>query len=390
MAHKVFVTYAHDSQAHKDDVLLLATLLERSGIHVELDQWADTGRRDWSVWATGATTTADHILVVASPQYKAFGDGLGPAGQNRGVVSETAILRDLQHGDRATWLPKLLPVVLPGHTIEEIPYFLQPHSAGHYLVEEISERGIEELVRVITSQPYRVRPPRGVIPVLPPLPNPVPSTGPAVTALPAPIAPMWRGDLNGTGQTPSLEVHLIPVGDHLRIKVGQLAPLANRLASLGRSSGLFDDAEPLAVDSSDQVALATSSNAFRKSSGLVVHRTGQRSAWSALPHGQLGAVLIREDVEKRLADLIGALLSLDLPVPPRFAPAVGLEPLSLVRIGTWADLTANSGRLHPGLPAHLRIPAEEAYTAEHLRGAVGEIAEELAAHLIEAFRRVWR
>jgi SEFIR domain-containing protein len=389
MTHKVFVTYAHDSQAHKDDVLLLATLLERSGIHVELDQWADTDRRDWSVWATGETTTAGHILVVASPQYKAFGDGLGPTGQNRGVVSESAVLRDLQHGDRATWLSKLLPVVLPGHTIEEIPYFLQPYSASHYLVEEISEKGIEELVRVITGQPYRVRPPRGVVPVLPPLPNPVPSAGPTATTLTAPVTPTWRGDLYGPGQTPSLEVHLIPVGDHRRVQVRQLAPLANELASLGRSSGLFDNAESLAVDSSDQVARAASS-AFLKSSGMVVHRTGQRSAWSSLPHGQLGVVLIREDVEERLADLIGALLSLDLALPLRFAPAVGLEPLGSVRIGTWADLTANSGHLHLSQPAHIRIPAEEAYTPEHLRGAVVEIAEELAARLIEAFRRECR
>ncbi|MEO6087088.1 MAG: SEFIR domain-containing protein [Umezawaea sp.] len=389
MTQKVFVTYAHDSQAHKDDVLLLATLLEESGVHVELDQWADTDRQDWSTWAIGEMTSADRVVVVVSPQYKAAVDGNGPAELNRGVRSEAAVLRDLQHGDRHTWLPKLLPVVLPGHAIEEIPYFLQPYSASHYLVEEISEQGIEELLRVITGQPGRVRPARGPVPVLPPVPNPAPSPGPAATALPAPLVPTWRSDLNGPGRTPSLEVHLIPVGDHQRIKVGQLAPLANRLASLGRSSGLFDDAESLAVDSSDEVAWAVSS-ASRKSSGLVVHRTGQRSAWSGLPHGQLGAVLIREDVEERLADLIVALLSLDLAPPLRFAPAVGLEPLSLVRIGTAADLTANSGRLHPGLPAHVRVPAEEAYTAEHLRGAVDQVAEELAAHLIEAFRRVWR
>jgi hypothetical protein len=179
MRPTAFVTYAHDSQTHEDDVL-------------------------------------------------------APA--NRGVQSEAAVLRDLLHGDRSTWLPKLLPVLLPGHGVEEIPYFLQPCTANHYKVEEISAQGIEEVLRVITGRPDRVRPALGALPALP--------------------------------------------------------PPADESAGHGRNHGLFHVTEQMTVDSSDQGARVLAANTTRKSSGIPVRRTGQRSAWSALPHGRLGVLLI--------------------------------------------------------------------------------------------------
>jgi hypothetical protein len=146
----VFASYAHDSAAHKEHVLTLAKLLIASGVAVTLDQLAKR-RRDWSSWATKEMTSADYILVVASPEYRRAGDGHGPPALNRGVQYETAVLRDLLHSDRETWLPRLLPVVLPGHEISEIPLFLQPHTADHYLIDELTTYGIRELLEVINE-----------------------------------------------------------------------------------------------------------------------------------------------------------------------------------------------------------------------------------------------
>ncbi|GLZ40431.1 toll/interleukin-1 receptor domain-containing protein [Actinokineospora sp. NBRC 105648] len=169
LSPKVFLSYAHDTDQHKAEVRALAVLLEGAGIAADLDQWRTAARQDWSSWAIGAMTAADYVVVVASPDYKRAGDGLGPGQVNRGVQSEAAVLRDLLHGDRPTWLPKLLPVLLPGHAVEEIPHFLQPHTADHYPIPALTPDGVERLVRVITAQPTRVRPPRGRIPRLPPL-----------------------------------------------------------------------------------------------------------------------------------------------------------------------------------------------------------------------------
>lgn len=165
---KVFVSYAHESEEHKFQVLGLATFLRDTGIAAVLDLWATDARRDWSPWAIREMTDADFILVVASDRYRSMGDGNGPNTEHRGVQTEAALLRDLVHGDRARWLPKILPVVLPGQSTAGIPLFLQPHTASHYLVDSFTTAGADELLRVILGQPGYIPPAVGPVPVLPP------------------------------------------------------------------------------------------------------------------------------------------------------------------------------------------------------------------------------
>ncbi|MFJ6677404.1 toll/interleukin-1 receptor domain-containing protein [Actinosynnema sp. NPDC091369] len=387
---KVFVSYAHDSPRHKDDVRALAGVLEQCGMSVTLDQWSSPGRQDWSSWATGGMSEADYVVVVASPDYKRAGDGLGASPVNRGVQSEAALLRDLLHSDRATWLPRLLPVVLPGHSVAEIPLFLQPYTADHYVIEEISTAGVEDLLRAITRQPAYVRPARGPVPVLPPRST---STGTGPWApLSRPAAVSWRGELVGTGHlhAPALEVAVVPVGELNRIRVTVLEALARRLATEGRANGLFDVAEQLAIGSSDQAAWAWAADQSRRPVGIAVLRSGQRLTWSGLPKATLGRVLIRADVVSRIADSLRVLMSLDLPEPVRVAPAVALEPLSMTRIGTRQDLTASSAPLHMTQPPHLRLPTEEEFTPAQLRAEAEDVAQELTSRLFATFRRECR
>jgi hypothetical protein len=307
------------------------------------------------------------------------------------------VLRDQLHGNRADWLPKLLPVVLPGHRIEEIPYFLQPYTADHYLVAEISATGIEAILRVILAKPLRLRPARGPIPELPPLSdNATVSLSPpaeAWVALSEQPSTSWRGDLldvRGWQQAPVLELHLVPVGDHERLQVRRLAGLARELAVLGREHGLFDFAAALDVDSSDHSAWALAADPVRNPSGITVLRAGQRSAWAPLPHGVIGYVLIHDEVVRWLTESIRMLLSPDLVVPTRVAVDVALEPVNGARIGTRADLTSSHAGMHMTYPQHIRIPAEEAYTPYHLREATTDVAEELATRLVASFRRQCR
>lgn len=167
-----FVTYAHDDEPHQTAVLTLAELLVRNGIDVGLDLWSDEVRRDWGAWATEEITNADFVIVVASPGYRHAGDGLASGGRH-GVQAEAATIRDLLHRDRRSWIPKLLPVVLPGRDVDDIPLFLQPRCADHYVIAELTEAGVEDLLRTLTRQPRRVRPPLGDVPVLPPGGQPI-------------------------------------------------------------------------------------------------------------------------------------------------------------------------------------------------------------------------
>src|SRR4051794_20692970 len=110
----VFISYAHDDEWHKDNVLTLARFLTLRGIRVELDVWNNATRRGWLAWITDRLGAVDYVLVIASARYRQVGDGNADADLHRGVQFETAVLRDLLYADRRTWLPKLLPVLLPG------------------------------------------------------------------------------------------------------------------------------------------------------------------------------------------------------------------------------------------------------------------------------------
>lgn len=151
---RVFVSYAWDSPSHKDAVCRLCRLLMESAVDVHLDQFAGARRRDWARWAIGQIEAADYVLVVSSPTYKREAEGdASPAGR-RGVRFEAAVLREKLYSDVSAWLPKILPVVLPGGQVDDIPIFLQPRTASHFVIDELTPSGIAELLAFLYYQPY--------------------------------------------------------------------------------------------------------------------------------------------------------------------------------------------------------------------------------------------
>lgn len=168
-APKAFVSYAHESDEHKAHVLAFATFLRHAGIAAVLDVWSADTRQDWYAWAIREMTEADFVLVVASGRYRATADGNGLNDEHHGLQSEAALLRELVYSDRARWLPKILPIILPGNTVDQIPLFLQPRTASRFHVRSFDTAGAEEILRVIFRQPGHVAPEVATErPVLPP------------------------------------------------------------------------------------------------------------------------------------------------------------------------------------------------------------------------------
>ncbi len=161
-APRVFFSYSHDTPEHKDQVRRFATFLRsRVGLEVVLDQWQDNIRIDWSLWATRNLKAADFVIVVASPRYRARADGDAPPDEGRGAQFETAIIRnkltkDLEEGTR-----RVLPVVLPGGSIDDIPEFLNPYSMTRYEIAEFTDEGVADLLAAITGRGKYPTPPRG-------------------------------------------------------------------------------------------------------------------------------------------------------------------------------------------------------------------------------------
>jgi hypothetical protein len=164
---RVFVCYAHDSDDHKDLVRRFAEFLVRHGIDANLDSWNLHERRNWQLWATREIRGADYVLVIASPRCRQVGDGENQPHENRGLRSELNLIAELYHSEPDNWPKRIMPVVLPGRSAAEIPSFLQPNTADHYIIDDFTVAGAEDLLRHLTRQPPYQRPVPGDSPVLP-------------------------------------------------------------------------------------------------------------------------------------------------------------------------------------------------------------------------------
>ncbi|WP_197522907.1 SEFIR domain-containing protein [Actinokineospora pegani] len=160
-APKVFYSYSHDDRHHSARVRGLAAHLEREGAEGWLDQWKDHHRTDWS-WHADLMREADFIIAVGSPQYRRRVDRTAPPTEGLGAQHEGQILRDLITEDQAAALRKILPVVLPGGTIDHLPRLLNPYSTTRFDIPEISPSGLAPLIRAMTGVSVHQPPPRGV------------------------------------------------------------------------------------------------------------------------------------------------------------------------------------------------------------------------------------
>lgn len=334
------MSYVHESPQHRADVLAFAGFLRSKGVDAVLDVWADESRHDWSTWAIREMTHAAFVIVVASPTYREVGDGSGPPDRHHGARSEAALLRDLLHGERTTWTPRVLPVLLPGHDIDEVPRFLSPYSVSRYPVTEYTVDGAEDLLRVIHGKPGHVPPPIQEAPDL--APHPLPT----VDGL------LWCADMPEIDQgAAAVEVHLVP-GE-------EFAPQATLVRP-----GVSDAATAVPLAASDGTAWLEADGA-----GLAVFRTGQRSAWFTPARG-----LDRTRLAEALAARIELLAGLDLASPGTWVPAAGAgsarRVLSRVAAGDVRP-TELAARLAADLLADPpQAPAQESRVSNHVSGHV--------------------
>jgi SEFIR domain len=161
-----FVSYAQESDRHKAAVMAFCEMLTVSGVETRLDRWHLDERDDWQLWATRQVTRSDYVIVVASETCRRVGDGENEEGTNLGLASEMRLLREVYHADNEQWRKRILPVILPGQRIEGIPLFLQPRTADHFELAEITAAAAEDLLRVVHRKPPFQPPPVGPVPDL--------------------------------------------------------------------------------------------------------------------------------------------------------------------------------------------------------------------------------
>ncbi len=176
----VFISYAkeQDDPSHEESVLRLWELLRNCGVDARLDLAEASQRRDWALWRAEQIREAGYVLVVASPAYRRHAEGRGDAGEERSVQWEARLIRDAFFADQRT-LHRVVPVVLPGRSEQDVPDFL---GSDVYPVSGFTIEGAERLLRLLTGQPEIIAPPLGTKPELkrrtvpPAAPAPRPAT----------------------------------------------------------------------------------------------------------------------------------------------------------------------------------------------------------------------
>lgn len=163
---RVFVSYSHDSEAHKQWVLRLATDLRTAGVDATLDQWDLSAGQDVVAFMTEGISKADRVLLVCTSTYVQKADaGAGGVGYERLIVTAELV--------QTTDTKKFLPLLRDNASAAKIPKFLGPRLYVDFTVDAEYGAKLEQIVREIHGVPSLAKPPLGA--------NPFAGTAPPVT-----------------------------------------------------------------------------------------------------------------------------------------------------------------------------------------------------------------
>jgi formylglycine-generating enzyme required for sulfatase activity len=160
---KVFISYSHDSEAHKDRVLDLANRLRKDGIDAEIDQYETFPAERWPQWCEDRIEKADFVLLVCTEVYHRRVSGKEEVGKGLGVCWEAPIIKQSLY-DTGSVSKRFIPVLFTGGSVQHIPIVVRGFS--HFFVD--TSDGYDDLYRVLTDQPSVWKAPLGKLRSVPP------------------------------------------------------------------------------------------------------------------------------------------------------------------------------------------------------------------------------
>jgi hypothetical protein len=154
---KAFISYSHDSEAHKQWVVRLASDLRSRGIDASLDQWDLTPGQDIAAFMEHSVTSADRVLIVCTERYvEKANTGHGGVGYERLIVSGEIVNRiDTK---------KFVPIIRQTETVRITPRYLGSRLYIDFSADDEYDARMDELVREIHGLRPLAKPPLGVNP----------------------------------------------------------------------------------------------------------------------------------------------------------------------------------------------------------------------------------
>jgi tetratricopeptide (TPR) repeat protein len=187
---RVFISYSHDSTEHRDRVRRLADRLILDGMDAVIDLDEPNPPEGWWGWMVRQLADADFVLVVCTEGYFQRATAARQAGH--GAKFESVLLVQMLY-DSGMWNERFVPVLFEDLPSGKILAPLRPYS--RYRLDRDAE--YTDLLRLLTRQPKRIRPPRGKVPELPP--EETATSGALLAGTPAaPAAVRQPGSASGT------------------------------------------------------------------------------------------------------------------------------------------------------------------------------------------------
>lgn len=125
---RVFISYSHDSDKHRERVLGLAQRLRADGFETMIDRYVEgTPPQGWPRWMLNQIDWADYILLVCTETYYRRFRGQEAPGIGEGVDWEGAVIaNDLYDAKSVT--QRFVPVLFSAEEKENVPEPLRGHT----------------------------------------------------------------------------------------------------------------------------------------------------------------------------------------------------------------------------------------------------------------------
>jgi len=156
---KVFISYSHDSQEHKQWALNFATRLRNNGIDAIIDQWELKPGDDLPHFMETHLSNSDYILMVCTDTYVIKANsGTGGVGYEKMIITSD-LLKNIDGN-------KVIPIIRQNGT-HNVPTFLKTKLFIDFSIDGNSEFSYDELSRTIHKSPLFVKPEIGNNPFKP-------------------------------------------------------------------------------------------------------------------------------------------------------------------------------------------------------------------------------
>jgi hypothetical protein len=141
----VFISYSHDSAAHKEWVMDFSTTLKNRGINIVLDQWDLKPGDDLPQFMETQIETSDFVLMICSDRYVEKADsGQGGVGSEKMIMTSSLLSKINER--------KVVPIIRQSGTANT-PTFLKSNLNMDFSNDTDFESNIDELLRFLLDAP---------------------------------------------------------------------------------------------------------------------------------------------------------------------------------------------------------------------------------------------